>query len=293
MAVTYEDALATLEAMFGSQGWTKDQLGELLRVQQGHMERTCEIILQNDGVPAAQVLKNQNQDTSNDEALARRLAQGEPRRPVAAPQTPVPAPAPPNPPPQKKGKGTPTTLPRDFLRIPDYSGVGGENHADASSSVPSPATQPQMSSQMSEDEQLARMLQNELFLTELQNNPEFSYLAQQQGFAGQGQGPQRNISGNVSRSQGGGASGGSGGGNKNFGESLANMTDEAKRRFSLFAKNFNKKSKKKQPADHEQQGLLDAEEEITFSPFANDSRSSDSGVELGSFVSSPNKRKDD
>ena len=73
----------------------------------------------------------------------------------------------------------------------------------------------------------------------------------------------------------------------------ANMTDEAKRRFSLFAKNFNKNSKKKQPADHEQQGLLDAEEEITFSPFANDSRSSDSGVELGSFVSSPNKRKDD
>lgn len=65
--------------MFGSEGWSKDQLGDLLRLQSGHMERTCEIILQNDGVPAEQVLKSQNQDTSNDEALARRLAQGEVR----------------------------------------------------------------------------------------------------------------------------------------------------------------------------------------------------------------------
>ncbi|GMH61650.1 hypothetical protein TL16_g03302 [Triparma laevis f. inornata] len=248
-----------MEAMFGSEGWSKDQLGDLLRLQSGHMERTCEIILQNDGVPAEQVLKNQNQDTSNDEALARRLAQGEPRRTspqqrslapaqaLALAPSPAPAPAPATAPAQK-GKGTPTTLPRSFLRIPDYSGVGGENHTSASTPVQTPATQPQMTSQMNEDEQLARMLQNELFLTELQNNPEFSYLAQQQGMAGGG-GPQRNISGNIPRGGGGGGGGGGrgggggGGSGKGLGESISNMTDEAKRRFSLFAKNFNKKKK--------------------------------------------------
>ena len=42
MSITYEDALSTLEAMFGTT-WTKDELGELLRHQKGHMERTCEV----------------------------------------------------------------------------------------------------------------------------------------------------------------------------------------------------------------------------------------------------------
>ena len=74
MAVSYEDALDTLDAMFGSQGWTKTDLGALLRAQAGHMERTCEIILTNEGTPPQVVLANLV-NTNDDAALARRLGE--------------------------------------------------------------------------------------------------------------------------------------------------------------------------------------------------------------------------
>lgn len=57
----------------------------------------------------------------------------------------------------EKGRGTPTTLPADFLRIPG---------ATASSQ-----------NTLESDEALARMLQDKLFAQELKNNPEFAHLA--------------------------------------------------------------------------------------------------------------------
>jgi hypothetical protein len=53
----------------------------------------------------------------------------------------------------RTGKGKPTTLPEDFLRVP-----GGVNS-------------------ISDDEALARMLQDELFTEELSRNPDFAHLA--------------------------------------------------------------------------------------------------------------------
>ncbi|GMH50747.1 hypothetical protein TrRE_jg10359 [Triparma retinervis] len=183
MSITYEDALSTLEAMFGTT-WTKEELGELLRHEKGHMERTCEIIIANDGVPPRQ------------------------------------------------GKGTPTTLPPDFLRIPDYGGVGGLNHPSASGrpgpqSGSPPSASPPQTSQMREDEALARMLQNELFVAELQNNPEFRHLAGPGGGGGRTQHPgharTRDLTSDQGRQRGGSGEG------RSMTESLSNMGGEAKR----------------------------------------------------------------
>jgi len=90
----------------------------------------------------------------------------------AVPSRPTPAPAPtPLPtPPQPKGRGTPTTLPRDFLRIPGHA-----TPTTNATSSPAPGN-----SQMISDEQLARMLQDELFVSELANNPEFAHIATNQ-----------------------------------------------------------------------------------------------------------------
>jgi len=91
------------------------------------MERTCEIIISNDGVDPEDVLRGLKNDTSNDAALARQLAQqgggreGGERTQTHQQRRQEPA--------ASKGKGTPTTLPVDYLRIPGYSGVGGASHS--------------------------------------------------------------------------------------------------------------------------------------------------------------------
>ncbi|GMI22390.1 hypothetical protein TrCOL_g246 [Triparma columacea] len=312
MSITYEDALSTLEAMFGTT-WTKDELGELLRHQKGHMERTCEIIIANDGVPPRQVISSLSLDTSNDLALARQLA-----------SAPAPAPAPPPQSGGKKGKGTRTTLPDDFLRIPEYSGIGGMKHPTAlgggnnnnntTSGVDgfnggggsgvggsSEGGGSQNTDQMKSDEALARMLQDELFVEELRNNPEFRHLANGgnngRGGGGSGGGMQRDVSGGIYGGGGGRNRGGSGEG-KSLGESLSNMGGEAKRRFALFARNFNMKNKKNGSGSHEREGLLSSEEEITFSPLSgggdglvNRSREEEGGFEMGTFEGGKGKEE--
>ena len=83
MSISYEEALATLEAMFG-EPWSRETLDKVLRIEKGHMENTCDRILnygsQNDpqvlidrlesgepvGAPTANI--------SADEELARQLA---------------------------------------------------------------------------------------------------------------------------------------------------------------------------------------------------------------------------
>ena len=164
MAISYEDALATLTSMFGPP-WTQETLDVVLRHYQGHMENTVDCVLRyGDGDPQvliAQLHSGKTPDEVNselDEQLALQLAQEErvkPRAPTRWAQTTTSQP-PPAHRPTKKGRGTPTELPPDFLRIP-----GAETTAAS----------------MDSDEALARMLQDELFAQELRNNPEFAHLA--------------------------------------------------------------------------------------------------------------------
>jgi len=178
MSITYEEALSTLNSMFGLP-WTSETLDAVLRHHQGHMENTVESVLSHgDGDPRDLVRKLQNPDLSSgsgaihqismDEEIARQLAresdgpQGRAAARMNRRVVPAPADSANNTlsergnQPSKKGRGTPTELPPDFLRIP------GRSYG---------------SNTINEDEQLARMLQDELFTQELANNPEFAHLA--------------------------------------------------------------------------------------------------------------------
>ena len=179
MSITYEQALGTLTAMF-SDPWTEDSLDTVLRHFEGHMENTVDAVLSHGDAPPSALLERLEASGTGasiadmDAELARQLADEEEQRrtrtpprsgaggrrqnpapPVPAPTTqraPAPAPA------KKMGRGTPTELPPDFLRIP--SAVTSTSNADLAS-----------------DEALARMLQDKLFAEELRNNPEFAHLA--------------------------------------------------------------------------------------------------------------------
>lgn len=151
----------------------------------------------------------------------------------------------PTPPAGTKGRGTPTVLPADFLRIP------GRKYPNASSSSPAAAaaaasnhngvTDPIASAagpgamgQMMSDEQMARMLQDELFQEELRNNPEFSHLA------GRRNPSQRQATGRSTYSGGGGGAAGSRQqGGADFFDRMAELGDNAKSRFQAFAERWN------------------------------------------------------
>ena len=166
MSISYEEALSTLESMFG-EPWTRQTLDTVLRHYQGHMENTVDALLRHgDKEPQALIdhlqagVNPEDASISMDEQFARQLAQEERGRGVGRtsqstrPPAPAPAPAP-----APKGRGTPTSLPEDFLRVPGVSVTSTSREA------------------MDEDEALARMLQDELFSQELANNPEFAHLA--------------------------------------------------------------------------------------------------------------------
>jgi hypothetical protein len=94
-----------------------------------------------------------------------------------------------------KGRGTPTVLPADFLRIPGY------NQSSTSSS-----SSDQVLGAI-DDETLARMLQDELFSEELARNPDFAHLAR--GGGGRRSGSQSITASNARIPAGGRAAGGS------------------------------------------------------------------------------------
>lgn len=284
MPISYEEALETLKAMFGHQGYTATQLDAVLRHHGGHMEHTVETILvHGEGLPDALIQNLPNippggpgsggggggggggegaapgggagseggggHTIDADEELARQLASedqeiqgggdgvglaagrgvnfhpGRRRAPAPAPPAPPAArstPTPPPPPPQKKGRGTSTNLPEDFLRIP------GRKYPNAATGASPSGGVPVAGGAGMTDEQLARMLQDELFQEELRNNPEFSHLA-----------GRRNPRADASRQQQTARSnawggGGAGGGNEFF-ENLTKMGDTAKRRFQELA----------------------------------------------------------
>jgi len=162
MAITYEEALSTLEAMFQAP-WTRDTLDAVLRHENGHMENTCERILAHgdkDPLILADRLANGEPDPQEaiDMALAQQLSAqengggggGGGRSAESAPKAPG-----------KQGRGAPAALPDDFLRVPGFK-------------IPANAG---ASAAAMDDESLARMLQDELFSEELARNPDFAHLA--------------------------------------------------------------------------------------------------------------------
>lgn len=224
MSITYEEALSTLTSMFGVP-WTTETLDAVLRHHQGHMENTVESILSHgQGDPQDLVRKLKNPELASgcgakdqismDEEIARQLArESDGPGGIAAARTSrrvVPAPATSASNTAKKGRGTPTELPPDFLRIP------GRSYG---------------SNTINEDEQLARMLQDELFTQELANNPEFAHLAR----GGRGVG----VNHRTGRQYGGAAPHNDFG--KDFMKGLSDLGENAKKRLQLIAANFNAK----------------------------------------------------
>mmetsp|Transcript_9581 Transcript_9581/g.12667 ORF Transcript_9581/g.12667 Transcript_9581/m.12667 type:complete len:261 (-) Transcript_9581:55-837(-) len=159
MSISYEEALATLEGMFGEQ-WSRDNLDTVLRNQNGHMENTVDLILSHgERSPSILIDKlNAGEDPrassiDADAELARQLANPTRVAAVSGAQTP-----PPPAPSQTGRRGTPTELPPDFLRISSQPTTTGTD-------------------QMESDEALARMLQDKMFTEEISRNPDFAHLA--------------------------------------------------------------------------------------------------------------------
>jgi len=213
MSISYEEALAALQSMFG-EPWTRQTLDAVLRHEKGHMENTCDLILQH-GDQDPQVLVDRlkaggpEPQVAMDEQLARQLAaQQQPATRTAAAA--------------KKGRGTPTNLPEDFLRLPGY------NRASTSASGGTAAAAPM------DDETLARMLQDELFSEELARNPDFAHLARGRGG--------RRTTGSSSRVSTSRATAGAPVQNPfegvNVMQKISDMGEGARKRLQLFAANF-------------------------------------------------------
>jgi hypothetical protein len=211
MSISYEEALATLEAMFSSP-WSRETLDLVLRHEKGHMENTCDRILSYGSDKDPKILIQQLQSGQGisssssaaaaqhsidlDEEIARQLAtqlQGGGGRgsggggvpPASSASTTTP-----------KGRGTPTVLPKDFLRIPGYphrSVLAEASAANAGRRSNRGVVSPNGAGGDFDDEALARMLQDEFFSQELARNPEFAHLA---GGGGGGGGRVGGSSGN-------------------------------------------------------------------------------------------------
>lgn len=283
MTITYEEALSTLSSMFST--YTSQQLDAVLRHHGGHMEHTVETLLSHTGTPDDLIAKIKRGEVPSggpsattpsaidaDEELARQLAR-EGREQTASAGRFVPpgqrrmmasnARAPTHPVSSgggasgalpsaasqvKKGRGTPTTLPNDFLRIPGRKYPQQSETGSAGGGMT--------------DEQLARMLQDELFQEELRNNPEFSHLAGRR---------QHQMTG---RSTYAGAGESAGVDWEQIGTKLADLGDAAKRRFQAFAASWSdpnqRTAQRPSSAGNERRGLLssnndlDMEEEMNF-----------------------------
>jgi hypothetical protein len=248
MSISYEEALATLEAMFG-EPWERDTLDSVLRHHKGHMENTVDQILRH-GEKDPQILVNQLQAgidpeqiaVNQDEMLARQLAQEARAAPRRAPAAAAAA--------AKKGRGTPTVLPTDFLRVPSAQ--------DAST----PGTQ------MDSDEALARMLQDELFTEELARNPDFAHLARGRPTTSGGI-PTRNRTANGRTVETPRRPGDP----PNIMGKISELGDNAKRRLQMLAAQFNANANRINPsqagqaetanvAAGERRGLLDNDDDM-------------------------------
>lgn len=239
MPITYEEALGTLNSMFGAP-WTQAHLDSVLRHFEGHMENTVEAVLAHGGGdPDALITTlnlgaldstNANNTYESDERLAQELSMEsmeDSRKPTdlngfpastrpKATNTNVSSST------TLKNRpgciGTPTELPTDFLRIPSNMSNGGGA----------------VSSSLEADEALARMLQDDLFTEELANNPQFAHLAK--GRMPNASTPWRQ-NGNVRTSTVPMPDG------PNVLDKLSEMGENAKRSLILFARNWNERNK--------------------------------------------------
>lgn len=231
MAITYEEALSTLTSMFGdaSPPWTEQQLDAVLRHHEGHMENTVETVLgHGDGDPEELVERLQNPNAAS---AAVASSGGGSSSGTTTPVTSNGSSTGNN---TRKLRGIKTELPPDFLRIPghhDYL-IDGEA-ADT----------------IDADEQLARMLQDELFAQELRNNPEFAHLA---GSGGRGRSAVRGAVGGFpgSRRPGSTSAAATASAQPVMGpaviDRLGEMGDNAKKRLTLFARQFNERMHERQ-----------------------------------------------
>jgi hypothetical protein len=254
--------------MFG-EPWTRDTLDSVLRHHQGHMENTVDQILRyGDRDPQALVdalqagIDPEASSVTQDEALARQLAQegrSTSRSKPSSGSGQASGGA-------KKGRGTPTALPPDFLRIPS-----GQTSTTTPMASATPATQ------MDSDEALARMLQDELFTEELAQNPDFAHLARGRpntsgGMPTRGGNPRSaSARGGQSESSRRAAAGAAGGDQPDILGKITQLGDNAKRRLQTLAAQFNNAKDKRQsnngqggrPSDTanvaagERRGLLD------------------------------------
>lgn len=274
MSITYEEALATLTSMFAAP-WTEDSLDTVLRHFEGHMENTVDAVLSHGDADPAELVERLEASQAGttmedmDAALARQLSNVDerlqtntnenaggmatrdsntyqPQSTASSSQSSGQNPAAAA---MQKGRGTATALPPDFLRIPG-----------------SPA-------QISNDEALARMLQDKLFAEELRNNPEFAHLARGRGSGRGGIAPGVGYPGSgPRRAQGAGQP-------PEVLKALQGMGEQAKRRFQDLAQKFkNRMDQSQNQPDHagynqigaaERRGLLDIhededEQEISF-----------------------------
>jgi len=236
MAISYEEALATLQAMF-TEPWTRQSLDAVLRHEKGHMENTCELILQH-GENDPQILVDRlkaggpEPQVAMDEVLARRLAASSATSNTSSRggtrQSSDNA---------HKGRGIPTTLPSDFLRLPGHrSSVSGTNRTTATSNA--------VDGQPMDDETLARMLQDELFSEELARNPDFAHLAgQRRQQQRQNSGPRVSASNARLPAAQPGAPLQNPFEGVNVMQKISSMGDGARRRLQLFATSFEHKMK--------------------------------------------------
>jgi hypothetical protein len=160
MSISYEDALATLQAMFGPP-WNRELLDAVLRHQQGHMENTVDLVLRHSDKDPHKLVEDlkagidpDKQKISMDEQLARQLQQA--ARTTSSTEGGASGGS-------NRGRGALTYLPPDFLRIPNGTPVA----SNSSTSV----------EQLQSDEALARMLQDEMFSSQVSRNPQLSHLA--------------------------------------------------------------------------------------------------------------------
>lgn len=227
MAISYEEALATLQAMFADP-WTRQTLDAVLRHEKGHMENTCELILEH-GDQDPQILVDRlraggpEPQVAMDEQLARQLAASNTANNNSGSRENISS---------HKGRGTPTTLPVDFLRLPGFRPP--EARPARSNTTAATSTEQPM-----DDETLARMLQDELFSEELARNPDFAHLA------GRQQRSSRRVASSTARlpSAPAGAPLQNPFEGVNVMQKISSMSDGARRRLQLFANNFENKMK--------------------------------------------------
>mmetsp|Transcript_33340 Transcript_33340/g.67278 ORF Transcript_33340/g.67278 Transcript_33340/m.67278 type:complete len:308 (-) Transcript_33340:221-1144(-) len=239
MAITYEEALSTLKSMFG-EPWMEETLDAVLRHHEGHMENTVETVLgHGDGDPD-ELVRRLNDPTAaavggsggagGDATSGSGSGSGT--------STPTHTNASGGGGGSRKLRGIRTELPPDFLVIPGHEPPGGPSGAASTGHVGE-------RQDIDADEQLARMLQDELFTQELANNPEFAHLAGRGGRTGSaaaagaaaGSYPANRRSATSSAQPQG----------PNVVDKLGEMGENAKKRLTLFARQFNDRMQNPQP----------------------------------------------